>query len=206
MKDSDPSDLICPGPRAELLRRYAQLLADVAQRRGFIGPSELDRLWPRHIANCAALAPLLPTHSIIADVGSGAGLPGLVIAIIRPDVSVTCIDSIAKRCLFLREVIDELALSRAQVVNARSENVHHQRFDYVTARAVAPMPVLIRHTAHLLKPNGHLLALKGSSAEQEIEAVLVDKALSASGACRLQVAKDIYDQPVNVVVYQRHAH
>jgi 16S rRNA (guanine527-N7)-methyltransferase len=164
-------------PRRDVLTQFADLLADVGVTRGLIGPREVPRLWDRHLLNCAVVADpalgLLVAGQRVADVGSGAGLPGLVWAIVRPDVHVILIEPLLRRSTFLAEAIDALGLqSNAQVLRGRAEDVPRDPswhpVEVVTARAVAPLERLIGWTAPLLAPGGRLLALKGSSAETEL--------------------------------------
>lgn len=158
------------GPEGrQRLERYARLLVAEGELRGLIGPRELGKLWSRHIINSLVAAPLVPQGSAIADVGSGAGFPGIVWAATRPDMSVTLIETMERRSQWLTEVIAELGLTNARVVNARSEDVRGELFDVVTARAVARLPKLIPWTLPLVRPGGTLLALKGEQAAAEIE-------------------------------------
>jgi 16S rRNA (guanine527-N7)-methyltransferase len=148
--------------------------------RGLIGPRETDRIWERHIANCAALAELIPPGASVIDIGSGAGLPGLVIALVRPDTSVTLIEPLARRCDFLNEVVADLGLS-VTVIRGRAEQSKVSRADVVTARAVAPLAKLLGWAMPLVAPGGMVLAMKGSSAAEEIaEAASVLKGRSAT--------------------------
>ena len=133
-----------------------------------IGPKEGDRIWERHIENCLPITTLLPESGALADVGSGAGLPGIVIALAKPGLKVTLIEPLQRRCEFLYEVIDELALD-IEVIRAKSELLSGE-YDYVTARAVAPLSRLVETTWHLLRPGGALLAMKGESASEEMAA------------------------------------
>lgn len=142
-------------------------MATEGTKRGLIGPREVPRLWERHILNCAVVAERVPPNASVADVGSGAGLPGLVWAIARPDIQVTMIEPLLRRTTFLSEVIAELNLN-ATVIRARAQDVSEQ-FDVVTARAVASLDTLATWTIPLLKPGGVLLALKGQSAQTEID-------------------------------------
>lgn len=147
---------------------YANLLATTAIERGLIGPKEAERIWDRHIENCVPITTLLPdTQATLADVGSGAGLPGIVIALAKPELKITLIEPLQRRCEFLFEVIDQLKLTNVEVVRAKSENVKGS-FNYVVARAVAPLPRLIQTTWHLVAPGGSLLAMKGESAANEM--------------------------------------
>ena len=162
----------------ESLTRYAGLLATAGVERGLIGPREVPRLWDRHVLNCAVAVPLVPESADVIDVGSGAGLPGIVWAIVRSDITVTCLEPLQRRATFLEEVVAELGLTgRVQVVRARAEDivrgrgpVTSLRARVVTARAVAPMERLAGWTVPLVQPGGELLALKGRSAAEEVEA------------------------------------
>lgn len=158
------------------MRRFAAILATTAVDRGLIGPREIPRLWSRHLANCAVVAEegfdLLPEGAVVADVGSGAGLPGIVWAITRPDLRITLIEPLLRREVFLREVVTELRLdNRVAVLRARAEDVPAESFEVVTARAVARLPQLLTWTVPLTKPGGRVLALKGQSAAEEIAQV-----------------------------------
>lgn len=159
------------GDRLALAERFAGLLAGAGVTRGLIGPREVDRLWERHLVNCGLLVDAIPpgTHTL-ADVGSGAGLPGLVIAIAREDLEVTLIETMQRRVRWLEEAAAELGLE-VEVVRARAEDLAGTRtFDAVTARAVAALDKLATWTLPLVGSGGHLLAMKGSSAHDEIEA------------------------------------
>jgi len=157
------------GDRLPLARRYAELLATEGTLRGLVGPREAPRLWDRHLLNCAVLAELLPVGSVVADVGSGAGLPGIVLGVARPDLTVVLIESLARRTAFLDEVVDELGLSRVSVVRGRAEELVGRIPvpDVVTARAVASLDRLARWCLPLLPVGGRLLAMKGASAPEE---------------------------------------
>lgn len=157
------------GVRWPLVVRYVEWLSTAGLERGLIGPAEVDRLWERHIANCAALAPLIPVDQRVIDVGSGAGLPGIVLALARPDLKVLLIEAMSRRTAFLREVVADLGLRDVTVENSRAENVACTA-PVVTARAVAPLPRLVKNVAHLLEPGGVLLALKGARVWQEVHA------------------------------------
>lgn len=158
------------GPEGrERLENYARLLVLEGELRGLIGPHELGKLWSRHIINSLVAAPLVPQGSDVADVGSGAGFPGIVWAAARPDLSVTLIETMERRSQWLTEVIAELGLVNARVLNARAEDVRGELFGVVTARAVARLPKLIPWTLPLVRSGGTLLALKGEQAAAEIE-------------------------------------
>lgn len=153
----------------ETIRRYVDILATVGLERGLIGPREVERLWDRHVLNSVVVTPRLPQGAEVADVGSGAGLPGLVWAIARPDLRLTLIEPLLRRASFLSEVAEELAVSNVTVVRARAEDVTAE-FDVVTARAVAPLEKLARWCLPLVRDGGVLLALKGQRAQEESEA------------------------------------
>ena len=155
------------GDRGPKALRYAELLATTAIERGLIGPSEADRIWERHIENCYPISTLCDEGSTLADVGSGAGLPGIVIALARPDLDVTLIEPLKRRAEFLNESVAELNL-RIKVIQSKAEAVK-KSFHHVTARAVAPLERLIESTWHLIEPQGSLLAMKGERAASEIQ-------------------------------------
>jgi 16S rRNA (guanine527-N7)-methyltransferase len=153
-------------PQAE---KYAELLAGSGVERGLIGPAEADRIWERHLLNCAAVAHLLPARCSLVDVGSGAGLPGVVLAMLMPQARVTLLEPLARRVDFLTETIAELGLTNGEVVRGRAEDLEGQiSADVVTARAVAPLDKLAGLALGLLRPGGRVLAIKGSSAEAEL--------------------------------------
>lgn len=158
------------GERLSTAVAYADLLADAGVVRGLIGPREVPRLWERHLVNCGVVAPELVSGERLADVGSGAGLPGLVLAILRPDVSVTLIEPLLRRATFLTEAVEALELTNVIVRRDRAEDVRDLAgtFDVVTARAVAPLEKLAGWTVPLLRPGGRLLLLKGASAAEEL--------------------------------------
>jgi len=167
--------------RLPLAERYAELLATEGVVRGLIGPREAPRLWERHLLNCAVLAELVPPAASVADVGSGAGLPGVVLAIARTDLRVTLVEPLLRRTRFLDEVVEALGLQeQVEVVRARAEELAATRtFDVVTARAVAPLDRLARWCLPLVDPGGELVAMKGASARAEVEAAM--PALTALG-------------------------
>lgn len=197
------------------LNEFATLLADVGASRGLIGPREVPRLWERHLLNCAVIAEpgagLIPPHCRVADVGSGAGLPGLVWAIVRPDIRVILIESLLRRSVFLAEATAELALSdRVEVLRGRAEDIitesisnkdsTWQPVDVVTARAVAPLERLIGWTVPLLTEGGRLVAVKGSSAHAELaEARGYAKAAGLSELEVREFGKGVVDPPTTVI-------
>lgn len=155
--------------RLPLAEAYAELLATAGVERGLIGPREAPRLWDRHLLNCAVLGDLLPEGSGVADIGSGAGLPGLVLAIHRPDLRLTLIEPLLRRTTFLEEVVAQLELDNVEVVRGRADLLHGKRtFDVVTSRAVAPLGRLLEWSMPLVAPHGALVAMKGSSIQEEI--------------------------------------
>ncbi len=157
--------------RQPLIRRYAELLATDGVVRGLIGPREAPRLWDRHLLNCALLADLVPEGSTVCDIGSGAGLPGLVLAIGRPDTRVTLVEPLLRRTTFLSEVVEELGLDNVEVVRGRADVLHGVRgFDVVTSRAVASLETLLDWSMPLVLPHGSLVAMKGSSVHEEVQA------------------------------------
>ncbi|WP_243058304.1 16S rRNA (guanine(527)-N(7))-methyltransferase RsmG [Nocardioides sp. SR21] len=156
--------------RLPLAERYAELLATEGVVRGLIGPREAPRLWDRHLVNCALLADLIPQDATVCDIGSGAGLPGLVLAIARPDLAVTLVEPLLRRTTFLEEVAVALDLGTVEVVRGRADAIHgERRFDVVTSRAVAPLERLLGWSMPLVAPTGALVAMKGSSVAEEIE-------------------------------------
>lgn len=161
--------LLFAADRLASVERYAGLLATDGVVRGLIGPREVPRLWDRHLVNCGLLAAALPRDCTVADVGSGAGLPGLVLALARPDVRVTLVEPLLRRTTFLTEAVATLGLGNVEVRRERAEALHGAaRFDVVTARAVAPLERLLGWCMPLVAPTGVLLAMKGSSAEREV--------------------------------------
>jgi 16S rRNA (guanine527-N7)-methyltransferase len=185
-----------------MLQRYAAVLADAGVVRGLIGPREVDRLWERHLLNCAVAAAGIPPARRVADVGSGAGLPGVVLAILLPEVELTLLEPMLRRANFLSETVGILGLRNVVVRRARAEECPDLRgsFDAVTARAVAPLDRLTGWTLPLLAPGGRLLALKGASVGAEIAAAR--KRLDRAGVADVAVRNygvGIVDPPTTVV-------
>jgi 16S rRNA (guanine527-N7)-methyltransferase len=158
------------GPQIEKARAFAQKLANDSDDLGLLGPRELDKLWSRHILNSAVVSETVKAADLVADVGSGAGLPGIPMAITLPEANFVLIEPMERRSTWMLEVIQELDLANVEVRRARAEEVLDLKFDIVTARAVAALDKLLRLTVPLLKPGGSLIALKGSKAAEEIEA------------------------------------
>lgn len=158
------------GERLDVARAFTANLVDQGEERGLIGPLELPRIWTRHVLNCAIVAPLL-RPGVVGDVGSGAGLPGLVLAIARPDVQFVLIEPMERRVAWLNEQVAELGLSNTTVLRDRAEDVRlGDRLDQVTARAVSAFRKLIPLTAPLLRDGGELVLMKGAGAAAEVDA------------------------------------
>ncbi|WP_018160012.1 16S rRNA (guanine(527)-N(7))-methyltransferase RsmG [Smaragdicoccus niigatensis] len=159
------------GDRLDLAVAYWESLVSEGQKRGLIGPREVPKLWERHILNCGVLQELVPEGAVVADIGSGAGLPGIPLAIARPDVKVILIESMLRRTTYLSEFIASVDLD-IRVVRGRAEDravvAEVGQCDVVTSRAVAALPLLMSLSMPLLRPGGLMLALKGSTAAQEI--------------------------------------
>jgi len=156
--------------RLHLAGRYAELLAMEGVVRGLIGPREAPRLWDRHLLNSAVLQDAIPASASVCDIGTGAGLPGVVLAIARPDLHVTLVEPLLRRTTFLEEVVSDLGLERVAVVRGRADDLHGEAtFDVVTSRAVAPLERLLGWSMPLVAPEGALVAMKGRSAGEEIE-------------------------------------
>ena len=150
----------------EELEGFGQLLATEGIKRGLIGPREGERIWERHIQNCLPVTTLIPEGASVVDIGSGAGLPGIVIAIARPDLKVTLVEPLQRRVDFLLEA--SANLKNVEVIRSKAETLKGRRFDFVTARAVAPLPKLIEISKHLAPT---LLALKGEAAADEMAGI-----------------------------------
>jgi len=192
------------GDRLDLAIRYAEHLSGTGVERGLLGPREVPRLWDRHLLNSAAVAELIPDQADVADVGSGAGLPGLPLAIARPDITVRLIEPLLRRSTWLDDVVSELGLTNVEVLRVRAEELAGRiTVQVVTARAVAPLARLCEICLPLLRPGGLLLALKGRQAEAE----LADAAevLQASEARRWRVQAcgvGVLEVPTTVVVVE----
>ncbi|HEY0239145.1 MAG TPA: 16S rRNA (guanine(527)-N(7))-methyltransferase RsmG [Friedmanniella sp.] len=164
----DAVEAVFPGT-ADLATTYVDLLATVGVERGLVGPRETGRLWQRHVFNSAAVADLIPAGAWVVDVGSGAGLPGIPLALRRPDLRVTLLEPLLRRATFLTEAVELLGLTeRVEVVRARAED-HRHSYDAVLSRALAPLPRLLGWCLPLMAPDGVVLALKGRTAQDEVE-------------------------------------
>jgi 16S rRNA (guanine527-N7)-methyltransferase len=157
-----------PG-QEDAIRAYAEFLTTAGIERGLIGPREGERIWERHIFNCLPVTQLLPQGASLFDIGSGAGLPGIVIALARPDLKVTLIEPLERRVEFLNEAVAAIAAGgvEIEVIRGRAQDVKKSA-DFVTARAVAPMEKLKKMSWHMVKTGGSLLAMKGESAATEM--------------------------------------
>jgi 16S rRNA (guanine527-N7)-methyltransferase len=197
------------GSRVDRAQRYAEILAGAGVERGLLGPREVDRLWDRHILNSAAIAELLADNERIADIGSGAGLPGIPLALARPDLRLTLIEPLLRRSEFLREVVDDLGLE-ITIVRGRAEDrsVRQQvgEMDVVVSRAVASLDKLTKWSVPLLRPDGRMVAMKGERAEEEIrEHRRVMASFGAIDVKVMQCGADFLELPATAVVARRGA-
>lgn len=189
------------GDRLDLARRYVGHLATSGIERGLIGPREVPRLWNRHVLNCAVVAELIGHDAKVADVGSGAGLPGLCLAIARPDLYLTLIEPLERRVTWLEEVVMDLGLDNVEIIRSRAEAaVGKVECSVVTARAVSALNTLLPLTIPLLGGQGELLAIKGRSAAEEIDkAAKVIKKLGGVQTDVLIAGAEILAEPTTVV-------
>jgi 16S rRNA (guanine527-N7)-methyltransferase len=189
------------GPNLSRAATFAGMLATTGVERGLIGPRELPRLWNRHLLNCAVLASLLAHKARVVDVGSGAGLPGIPVALARPDLSVTLAEPLLRRTTFLHEAVQALDLRNVEVVRARAEElVDSPAADYVISRAVAPLNRLVRWCAPLVRPGGELIAIKGVAAEEEVQAAKqVLEKVGARNVRIVDVGTAVVDPPTRIV-------
>ena len=189
------------GDRLPLAQRYVEHLATTGIERGLIGPREVPRLWVRHVLNCAAVQEYIAEGASVADVGSGAGLPGLCLAIARPDLSITLIEPLERRVIWLHEVVEDLGLENVKILRSRAEQAIGQvDADVVTARAVSALVGLVDITLPILRGTGELLALKGRSAREEIKKA--KKKLNRFGARETEIltaGEGLLDEPTTVV-------
>ena len=189
------------GSRLELAERYVEHLATSGIERGLLGPREVPRLWSRHVLNCAVVADLIDENARVADVGSGAGLPGLCLAIARPDLQLTLIEPLERRVIWLNEVVEDLGLDNVTVIRGRAEQVVDDvEADVVTARAVSALATLAGLTIPLLKGQGIVLAIKGRSAEEEIQkAAKAIRKLGGKETSILTAGEELLEEHTTVV-------
>ena len=195
------------GERLPLARRYAEHLATTGVEWGLVGPREASRVWERHVLNCAVVADLVPPAARVLDIGSGAGLPGIPLALARPDLRVVLVEPLARRVEWLRMVIADLELP-VEVERGRAEDTPIRRrwegADVVTSRAVAPLHRLAAWCLPLVRPGGMMLAVKGMSAPAEVERDTRAVAVSGGGIPRIETCGvGIVDPPSTVVVVER---
>jgi 16S rRNA (guanine527-N7)-methyltransferase len=203
-----PAAVAVFGAELERVAAYAELLATDGTVRGLLGPREVPRLWDRHLLNCGVMADLLPPSARVVDVGSGAGLPGIVLALARPDTTVTLLEPMARRVTFLTECQERLRLANVSVRRGRAEEravvAALAGADIVTARAVAPLERLVGWCLPLLRPGGQLLAMKGDTAEQELaDAGPVLARFGGTAARVLQCGASVVSPPTTVVSVTR---
>jgi 16S rRNA (guanine527-N7)-methyltransferase len=189
------------GERLDLAERYVAHLATSGIERGLLGPREVPRLWNRHVLNCAVVATLIGPGAAVADVGSGAGLPGLTLALARPDLRLTLIEPLERRVVWLNEVVDDLGLDNVTVLRTRAELAADEvTADVVTSRAVSALDKLARLSIPLLHGSGEMLAIKGRSAAEEVEkATKVLRKLGGRETEILTVGDGLLEEPTTVV-------
>lgn len=188
-------------------RAYADLLATHGVERGLIGPREVDRLWDRHLLNSAVVGELIPDRARVVDLGSGAGLPGIPLALVRPDLDITLVEPMARRVAWLDEVVAALQLP-VRVIRGRAEEPAVKDrvggADVVTARAVAPLARLSEWSLPLLRPGGLLIAIKGVSAQAEVERDSVAVGVAGGEIPRIETCgAELLDTPTTVIVVER---
>ena len=189
------------GPATELARRYASMLATRGVERGLIGPREVPRLWDRHLLNCGVIAGLVPGDADVVDIGSGAGLPGVVIAMLRPQLHMTLLEPLLRRTVFLGECVAELGLANVTVCRGRAEDMAGGlHADVAISRAVAPLGRLAELSAGVVRPGGTILAVKGQQAQAELDqAAPVLRRLGVRSAEVLQAGHGIVEPPATVI-------
>ncbi|OAH29687.1 16S rRNA (guanine(527)-N(7))-methyltransferase RsmG [Corynebacterium stationis] len=179
--------------RLLLAEKYHDLLATDGSTRGFIGPREVPRLWERHLINCAVIGDVMDEGATVVDVGSGAGLPGIPLAIARPDLRITLIEPLLKRSVFLQEVVDKLALDNVTVIRGRAEEGPIKKAvagaDIVTSRAVAPLGKLAKWSLPLVRHGGEMIAMKGESVHEELARDAADIKKAGGGKAQVEVLR-----------------
>ena len=188
------------GDALEPVASYAELLAGPGVAHGLIGPREVPRLWERHLLNCAVVVPTVPFGAGVIDVGSGAGLPGLVWALMRSDLHIVLVEPLLRRAEFLRWAAQELGLTGVRVERARAEELQGRcAAEVVTARAVAPLPRLLGWTLPLVQPGGRLLAFKGRTAGAELAVASDTLCTAATSAVLTTYGEGVLDPPTTIV-------
>ena len=179
--------------RLLLAEKYHDLLATDGSTRGFIGPREVPRLWERHLINCAVIGDVMDEGATVVDVGSGAGLPGIPLAIARPDLRITLIEPLLKRSVFLQEVVDKLALDNVTVIRGLAEEGPIKKAvagaDIVTSRAVAPLGKLAKWSLPLVRRGGEMIAMKGESVHEELARDAADIKKAGGGKAQVEVVR-----------------
>lgn len=206
----EPAELVerVFGANADKAREYHRWLAQEATVRGLIGPRETPKLWDRHIINSAVVGEAIGKDLVVADIGSGAGLPGIPLALARPDLTVYLVEPLLRRTTFLSEVVEDLSLSNVIVVRGRAEDKEVLEkvggVDVVTSRAVAPLGKLARWSLPLVHSGGVMVALKGSSAGEEIDrdSKIIQKAKGLNPRV-VEVGSSILDTPTYVVIIKK---
>lgn len=193
------------GDRVDVAARYVRHLATSGIERGLLGPREVPRLWSRHVLNCAVVQELIPHGVTVADVGSGAGLPGVAVAIARPDLRLTLIEPLERRVVWLNEVTTDLGLDNVRIIRARAEAAADEVQAHVaTARAVSALSNLLDLTLPLLREDGELLAIKGRSALDEVrKASGRIRKIGAGDAVVVTVGETLLAEPTTVVRVRR---
>ncbi|CAA9341628.1 MAG: 16S rRNA (guanine(527)-N(7))-methyltransferase [uncultured Nocardioidaceae bacterium] len=195
-----PSARTVFGAALPVAEGYAHLLAADGVVRGLIGPREVPRLWERHLVNCAVLAEAIDEGRRVGDLGSGAGLPGLVLALLRADLEITLVEPLLRRTSFLDQAVTALSLGNVEVVRARAEQLHGRRtFDIVTARALAPLDRLLGWAMPLVEPGGALLAMKGATVAEEVEHASAAGLLRGYTVSIQQYGADVINPPTTAL-------
>lgn len=192
------------GASFDAIEEFARMVEAEGEVRGLVGPRELPRLWSRHLVNSAAVLGFLPRRGQVLDIGSGAGFPGVVVAIVRPDLDVHLAEPMQRRCDWLADVVEDLGLDNVTIHQARAEELRGKgKADVVTARAVANMAKLVRMTSKLIAPHGSLVALKGRRAAMEVEDAATELRRHHLRAAVHEVPSVMEDDLTYVVVCRR---